>query len=360
MNDSLRESEIAQTVENGRDVPIRRARGHAKPTPAVGAAPPAQLTDLIRPDLRYHYALPLGARRWLDVCEDPQYAHGELIETTRLSVPRMLREALGLGNGHRVAVVSLGPGDGRLDAAVIESLHATTSLVSFVGVDASRHLLELASSRLAASTAAQEGVPFDLIHGDFFELSPKELPPTARGVSRLFVLLGLTFGNYREGGLLSDIADLLGTDDLLLLDARLHEFGADVDPLCLSAAQRATLLATYDREKARRFSFAPVEAHTMSSSEDVTFQCEIGRQYTDVPGALNIVTYCEHLTTAMRGSGTPVQLPRLDLSVTSAYDGPRLLAWLGSQGLDVIAGEASGGTMRVLTRVRDVGLPRQG
>ena len=49
---------------------------------------PTHLAEVVRPDLRFHYASPLGAERWLDVVRDPSYGHDELIEASRAGVTR--------------------------------------------------------------------------------------------------------------------------------------------------------------------------------------------------------------------------------------------------------------------------------
>lgn len=307
------------------------------------------LSDVVRPDLRFHYASPLGADRWLDVCRDPTYGHDALIEASRAAISRLFRRIDDTARS-RMSVVSLGPGDGALDAAVLDALPSVAAIESYTGIDSSMDLLRHAARRLSQCTEARRGVPFDLIHGDFLELTPDRLPAPAQGVTTLFLLLGLTFGNYSESGLLRGLARLMPGDGLLLFDFRVHDFGQDVGESQLTARQREALLAAYDRIESRRFAFAPVEALTTATVDECPIRFEINRRFTNVPGAMNIVTYCENLSTVMRGTGTPVHQRRLDLGVTSAYDASQLLAWLPSQGFDAIASDVSAGTMRVLAR----------
>jgi hypothetical protein len=340
----------AQTV----GIPIRRAL--ATPSARLATmlpedAVPSHLADVVRPDLRFHYASPLGAERWLDVCRDPSYGHDALIEASGAAVSRLFPRAVGSASTRPpVGVVSFGPGDGALDAAVLGALSSVAAVKSYLGIDSSLDLLRHAAQRLAVGPVALGNARFDLIHGDFLELAPAHAPAPAPPVPTLFLLLGLTFGNYSEGALLHGLAPWMLADSLLMFDARIHEFGQDADASLLTARQAETLLATYDRVESRRFAFAPVEYLTTATIEECPIRFEINRRFTDVPGAVNIVTYCEHLRTIMRASGAPVYQPRVDLGVTSAYDARGLLAWLPTQGLDVVASEASGGTMRVVVR----------
>ena len=312
-------------------------------------AAPTQLAEIVRPDLRFHYASPLGAARWLDVVRDPSYGHDALIEASRAAVPRLLGSSNGSGD-RRMAVVSFGPGDGALDAAMLDALSQVAKVESYTGIDSSLDLLRHAAQRLQSLADSRPGMSFNLIHGDFLELAPDQLPVAAAGAQTLFTLLGLTFGNYAESALLHGLTSLMRDDGLLLFDARVHEFGANPDESKLTERQRDALLATYDRVESRRFAFAPVESLTAATIEDCPIRFEIARRYTGVPGALNIVTYCEPLETVMRETNEAVHKARLDLGVTSAYDAASLLAWLPTQALEVVASDISAGTMRVLAR----------
>jgi hypothetical protein len=234
----------------------------------------------------------------------------------------------------------------------MDALDEVIDVNGYVGVDSSTQLLQLAAQALSACTAARRGIPFELIEGDFLELTADDLSLVPNGTPRLFLLLGLTFGNYSEVELLGGLTRFMRPHDLLLFDARVHTLGADgtVSAASLSATQRDEMLATYDREESRRFAFSPVEALTTASIDEFPIRFEIGTRYTDVPGALCIVTYCEQLSTVMRESGLPVHHSRLDLGVTSAYDPARLVEWLPQQSLRVVAHDVTAGTMRVLAK----------
>ncbi len=327
-----------------RDVAIARRQGTAQHDVV-----PKPLVAVVRPDLRFHYASPLGAERWLDVVRDPSYGHDALIAAAAASVPRLLGSSNG-SRERRLAVVSFGPGDGALDAAMLDAFSDIATVESYTGIDSSMDLLRHAAERLQSLAESHKGISFNLIHGDFLELSQDQLPVPTAGARSLFMLLGLTFGNYSESGLLRGLTSLMRDDGVLLFDARVHAFGADADESMLTSQQREALLATYDRVESRRFAFAPVEALTTATIESCPIRFEISRRYSEVPGALTIVTYCEPLDTVMRETQEPVHQARLDLGVTSAYDAASLLAWLPSQGVEVVTSEVAAGTMRVLAR----------
>ncbi|MCG6987189.1 MAG: hypothetical protein LJF06_03235, partial [Gemmatimonadetes bacterium] len=56
-------------------------------------APPREvygnLDRVVRPDLYYHYSTPICAQRWLDVCEDPAYGHGALLDRVTEIMPEV-------------------------------------------------------------------------------------------------------------------------------------------------------------------------------------------------------------------------------------------------------------------------------
>jgi hypothetical protein len=299
---------------------------------AVPGAVYADLARAVRPDLRYHYANPICAQRWLDVCDDPAYGHQRLLA----SIDAVLGDLVAaLGARTPVTVVSLGPGDGSVDERVLRGLAAGPGVEAYCGVDFSFELLRRAVHRLGTAAGIDGPFPIQAVCADFTDVQARGLPKPRAGGSRLFTLTGFTLGNYREADLIESIGALMREGDHLLLDARLHGFPTvPDDPTTM--VDRSGLCESYDLPTVRRFVFGPAEVATLATADDVRIAISVDRSVTVVPDAINLVIHCIGLDSAMRLTGEPVYRDRLDLAVTSRYRLGALAGWLEGAGFDPI------------------------
>lgn len=310
--------------------PTLIAAGPALPREVYG-----HLERVVRTDLYYHYATPVCAQRWLDVCADPAYGHRGLLEAVRGAMPEVAAKLGVEVSARRLVFCSLGPGDGSVDEHMLLALAPSFDGLSYVGLDSSFDLLRYAARRLSTAPELPDDLSITAVCGDFTGV--RALPvPRAPGSVRLFALTGFTLGNYPEPALLAGIEALMEEGDYLFLDARLHPFGPLPEDLGTFGRARGDLLASYDLESVRRFVFGPVEVATTAVVSDVRFGYELSRRLTAVPNALNLVLHCTGLDTTLRLTGERVRRERLDLAVTTSYHLPDLAAWLAGFGLATI------------------------
>lgn len=291
------------------------------------------LDRVVRTDLYYHYSTPVCAQRWLDVCEDAAYGHRALLEAVSGVMPAVAGALRSTSPGaRRLALCSLGPGDGSVDERMLQGLAGAFEGLSYTGLDSSFELLRRSVRRLAEASGLPEDLALTAVCGDF--TGARSLPILGdEETVRLFALTGFTFGNYAEPALLEHISALMVEGDYLFLDARLHPFGPLPDDMATFNQERKDLMATYDLESVRRFVFGPVEVATTASAADVRFGFDLTRSVTAVPNALNLVISCSGLDTTLRLTGRRVRRDRLDLAVTTSYHLPDLAAWLERSGL---------------------------
>lgn len=298
------------------------------------ALPKAVYGDLdrvVRTDLYYHYATPVCAQRWLDVCDDPAYGHRGLLARVSRALPGMV-DALckGGGGNPRIALSSLGPGDGSVDELILAGLEARCRVASYCGLDFSFDLLRRAVHRIGNNRGLGTGFPIRAVCGDFTDLAGLGRLHNGEADVQVFALTGFTLGNYGEARLLRDIAHLMRPGDYLFLDVRLHDFGELPGDMSGFRAVNSGALRSYDLESVRRFVFGPVEVATMANADDVRIDFDITRSLTTVPDALNLLIYCAELDTRLRLTGERVRRDRLDLAVTTTYHLPSLARWLAS------------------------------
>jgi SAM-dependent methyltransferase len=294
------------------------------------------LDRVVRSDLYYHYATPVCAQRWLDVCEDPAYGHDGLLRRVADVLPGLV-EALeeDAGGARRVGLISLGPGDGSVDENVLRGLGARFDVASYCGLDFSFELLRRAVHRIANADGLPSDFPIRAICGDFTDLGSIDALARADADLRLFTLTGFTFGNYSETDLVRRIHALMKEGDYLFLDTRLHGFGKLPEDMSDFRVKNGAAFSSYDLASVRRFVFGPVEVATMARSEEVHVDFDTTRALTTVPDALNLLIYCTGLDTTMRLTGAPVKRDRLDLAVTTMYHFPALVPWFASMGFHV-------------------------
>lgn len=304
------------------------------------------LDRVVRTDLYYHYATPVCAQRWLDVCDDPGYGHAALLDGVSAAAPALARALRGAaGGGGRLALTSLGPGDGAVDVRMLRGLSDEFQVAAYTGLDFSFELLRRSVNRVATAPDLPREMAVSAVCGDFTALGTLRLPRPGGSDVRLFTLMGFTLGNYAETGLMTHIRGLMGGGGYLLVDARTHDLGPLPRRMAEPLEPGVGPEAGYHADSVRRFVFGPVEVATLASAEDVAFGIEASRSITDVPNGLNLVIHCTGLDTTMRLTGERVRRERLDLAVTTAYRREDLVRWLETCGFTLVwdgaAGDAS-------------------
>ena len=312
------------------------------------------LDRVVSPNLHYHYSAPVCAQRWLDVCDDPEYGHRELLNCIDEVFPQFLRHAQAEGGlAPTLALTSLGPGDGAVDHCILGHMEKQVAVASYCGFDFSFELLCRAIHRLGFGGGFHQNFPIRAVCGDFTDPPECVRNDVDADASRLFSLTGFTLGNFAERSLLSQIEGLMRPGDYLFLDARVHSLGPvpENEPLVGDTRDRA--FASYEIPSVKRFVFGPVEVATHATVDDVGIRLDMTRSLTTVPNAINMVIYCEGLDTTMRLTGQRVKRDRLDLAVTTMYRYEDLANWLDRSGFQLVASEQSSGTAFFLLRRRE-------
>jgi hypothetical protein len=299
----------------------------------------------VRVDLRYHYMGTLCAERWLDLSRHPEYGHTELLTSLRESVPKMVNELLQqVGTSVPIDVVSLGSGDGRVDEAIIYALSQKVRVAYYYCIDISFELLQEAVKHIVGLQWFKgKKIRVKAIHGDFTEVAVLAPIFNFDPSINLFVLCGYTLGNYDEGTLLGQVHGAMTEQDLLFLDARLHDI-RDWSGDQIGAADQERIKKHYAHPENELFAFGPIEIATMAKTQDVVFAYDVTPTFTVVPRSIRIITQCCGLNTRFRHTGELFCRPRLRAASTTVYSFPELSSWLSNQGFRVVWSERAGDT----------------
>lgn len=188
---------------------------------------------------KFFYWFPLSVRAWLALCSNGAYRN---FERSRSLIARSGPELARAFPPGPLEVLSLGAGQGDKDRLLLEALRDRGVRVSYLPVDTSQALLELACGGALRAGFPAHGIKADLTnatHRVALAADP-EAPP------RLVLLLGNTLGAFDPLAEARQLAALLRAGDVLLVDGEL--FAGEVT------------VAGYDNPLNRRFAWAPLHA----------------------------------------------------------------------------------------------------
>jgi uncharacterized SAM-dependent methyltransferase len=263
---------------------------------------------------KFFYWFPLSVRAWLALCSDGAYRN---FVRSRALIARSAARLARLFPPGPLEVVSLGSGQGDKDLLLLEALREHGVRVTYLPVDTSQALLEMACGGALAARFPAQGIKADVSRADHLAaLGPEpETPP------RLALLIGNTLGAFDPLAAARDLAHLLRPGDALLVDGEIY-------------AGEATV-AGYDNPLNRRFAWAPLHSVGISDGDgEVVFEA---RDDPRLPG-LHVIP--KHFRAGrdvhVQVGGESLQLDagdRLDMSHSYKYAADTFLRILSDAGL---------------------------
>jgi uncharacterized SAM-dependent methyltransferase len=188
---------------------------------------------------KFFYWFPLSVRAWLALCSDGAYRN---FVRSRSLIARSAAELARRAAPGPVEILSLGAGQGDKDLLLLEALREHGARVSYVPVDTSQALLEMACGAALRAGFPAQGIKADFTNSEHLTaLAPDpETPP------RLVLLIGNTLGAFDPVAEARRLAGLVRPGDALVVDGEIYAGAATV--------------AGYDNPLNRRFAWAPLHA----------------------------------------------------------------------------------------------------
>ena len=201
---------------------------------------------------RFFYWFPLSVRAWLALCSDGAYRN---FVRSRSLIAQSATELARYMPPGPLEVLSLGSGQGDKDLLLLEALRGNGSRVSYVPVDTSQALLEM-----ACGGALDAGFPALGIKADFSRAEHlAALAPDPESPPRLTMVVGNTLGAFDPIAEARALRGVLRPQDLLIVDGELYA--------------GAQTVAGYDNPLNRRFAWAPLAAVGISEADgEIVFE----------------------------------------------------------------------------------------
>ncbi|MGH7671485.1 MAG: L-histidine N(alpha)-methyltransferase, partial [Gemmatimonadales bacterium] len=219
---------------------------------------------------KFFYWFPLSVRAWLALCSDGAYRN---FVRSRSLVTQSAGDLARYTQVGPVEILSLGAGQGDKDLLLLAGLREQGRRASYLPVDASQALLELACRGALAAGFPAHGIKADVTRADHLAAlaAGPETPP------RLVLMLGNTLGAFDPPAAAGALRDLMRPGDLLLVDGEVYSGGETV--------------AGYDNPLNRRFAWAPLHAVGIGDA-DGELRFEV-REDARLPGLHPLAKYFE-------------------------------------------------------------------
>jgi len=265
---------------------------------------------------KFFYWFPLSVRAWLALCSDGAYRN---YVRSRSLVARSADDLARRVRPGPLEVLSLGSGQGDKDLLLMNALRQHGVRVSYVPVDTSQALLELACQGAMGAGLPAQGIKADFTRPDHLAaLAPDpETPP------RLVLLLGNTLGAFDPLAEARELRTLLRPHDLLIVDGEIY------------AAQQT--VAGYDNPLNRRFAWAPLVAVGITEQDGkLVFEDQVDAR---LPGLHPLAKHFRATRdVAVRLGGESLTLSageRIDMNQSYKYAADTFLRILADAGLAV-------------------------
>jgi len=265
---------------------------------------------------KFFYWFPLSVRAWLALCSDGAYRN---YVRSRSLIAQSADDLARTVSPGPLEVLSLGSGQGDKDLLLMNALLQRGVRVSYVPVDTSQALLELACQGAMGAGLPAQGIKADFTRPDHLAaLAPApETPP------RLVLLLGNTLGAFDPLAEARELRSLLRPHDSLIVDGEIY------------AAQQT--VAGYDNPLNRRFAWAPLVAVGITEQDgDLVFEDGVDAR---LPGLHPLAKHFRATRdVAARMGGESLTLSageRIDLNHSYKYDAATFLRILADAGFAV-------------------------
>ena len=263
---------------------------------------------------KFFYWFPLSVRAWLALCSDGAYRNYVRSRSLIAQSADRLADFVQAGS---LEVLSLGSGQGDKDLLIMNALSRHGVRVSYVPVDTSLALLELACQGAMGAGFPAQGIKADFTRPDHLAAlaADPETPP------RLVLLLGNTLGAFDPLAAARQLRALLRPHDSLIVDGEIY------------AAQHT--VAGYDNPLNRRFAWAPLVAVGITEQDgEIVFEDRVDAR---LPGLHPLAKHFRATREVRAGlGGETLTLPageRLDLNHSYKYDADSFVRILADAGL---------------------------
>jgi len=265
---------------------------------------------------RFFYWFPLSVRAWLALCSDGAYRN---FVRSRSLIAQSARDLARSTRPGPLEVLSLGSGQGDKDLLLLDALRENGTRASYVPVDASQALLEMACGGAQGAGFPALGIKADFSRADHLAAlaADPESPP------RLIMVVGNTLGAFDPIAEARALRGLLRREDLLIVDGELYA--------------GAQTVAGYDNPLNRRFAWAPLAAVGIGEADgDIVFEDTIDQRLPGLHPLAKHFLARRDVGALLGGESMALRAgERVAMNHSYKYDEAAFLRLLAEAGLDV-------------------------
>ena len=265
---------------------------------------------------RFFYWFPLSVRAWLALCSDGAYRN---FVRSRSLIAQSANDLARYMPPGPLEVLSLGSGQGDKDLLLLEALRGNGSRVSYVPVDTSQALLEMACGGALGAGFPALGIKADFSRAEHLAA----LAPEPESPARLVMVVGNTLGAFDPIAEARALRGLLRPQDLLIVDGELYA--------------GAQTVAGYDNPLNRRFAWAPLTAVGISEADgEIVFEDTADQRLPGLHPLSKHFRARRDVSAFLGGESLTLKAgERVAMNHSYKYDEAAFLKLLGDAGLDV-------------------------
>lgn len=227
---------------------------------------------------KYLYMSTKGALNYLDAFSSMQDTQKEKNDFEKTWVATNIKDSLYSYDqkyGEELAsgtIISLGAGTSEKEIEILKKVIplCNNKKICYYPLDISFHLLQLSMLKLSHEFQEPDRVEFHPIIADFWDAAnyskKKDLFPENNTTGRVFLLLGNTFGNYREIDLLDQLMQLMELNEVLIVGINILERSDSLEPFKKDSEvnketelkQQEKLFADYNRPEVIQWLLQPL------------------------------------------------------------------------------------------------------
>ncbi|MHB8546547.1 MAG: L-histidine N(alpha)-methyltransferase [Nitrosotalea sp.] len=182
-------------------------------------------------DQKFLYWDPHAGKMWNAICTNSPYKYYKhSLSVIEKNAEKLINIITNGKKNNNYEFINLGVGGAEKDRLLIKTLlENTTGTIHYRAYDQSLPMLEYEKDRIKIwqREFGKSRIKFEGVHGDFCDL-PKEVTNRSKTLTKIYSMLGNTFGNMHENEMVEVMSKAMNYEDFLILGIGLLQDGSNM------------------------------------------------------------------------------------------------------------------------------------